>query len=149
MTALILWVLPTGRLFWGPRCLSLTYGTGRRIPVYRRAMEVYVLCGLLGTVIPGVLFFYTAVHVPAGVLSVTISTVPLLTFVLASLLGVETVTIVRVTGVLFGLAAVVFLVGPEESLPDPTIVPWVLLALCAAMCYAIENMVIAIRSHNT
>ena len=35
--------------------------------------------------------------------------------------------------------------GPEESLPDPSVVPWVLAALVSAACYSAENLLIALR----
>jgi drug/metabolite transporter (DMT)-like permease len=115
------------------------------VPVNRDAIILYVLCGLLGTAIPGVLFFYAAAHVSAGVMSVTVSTVPIMTFLASAVMGVEKFSLGRVSGVLFGMISIVLLVGPEESLPDRAMVPWVFVALLAAVCYTAENMIIAIR----
>ena len=41
--------------------------------------------------------------------------------------------------------AVVLLIAPEQSLPDPGAAPWVLAACAASACYAAENLVIALR----
>lgn len=119
--------------------------TGRKLPLKPANIGFYVTCGLLGSVIPGVLFFYAASRVSPGVLSITVATVPLLTFVAAAALGVEKFQFGRILGVLFGGLSIFLLVGPEESLPDPSAVPWVLAALLAAVCYSAENMVVALR----
>lgn len=119
--------------------------TGRKLPMKRENIGFYAACGLLGSVIPGVLFFYAASRVSPGVLSITVATVPLLTFVAAAALGVEKFQVGRILGVVFGGLSILLLVGPEESLPDPSAVPWVLAALVAALCYSAENMVVALR----
>ncbi len=117
----------------------------RRLSVKPWALQIYVICGLLGSVIPGVLFFYAASRVSAGVLSITVTVVPILTFVLSALFGLDRFGLLRVMGVLFGALAVVLLVAPEQSLPDPGAAPWVLAACAGSACYAVENLVIALR----
>lgn len=119
--------------------------TRRRLPMKRENVLFYGVCGMLGSVIPGILFFYAASRVSPGVLSITVATVPLLTFLAAAALGVEKFQIGRILGVVFGGISILLLVGPEESLPDPAAVPWVLAALIAAVCYSAENMVVAMR----
>jgi len=116
-----------------------------RIPLKPRNILFYVVCGLLGSVIPNVLFFAAASRVSPGVLSITVATVPLFTFAGAALSGVEKFRLVRSLGLLFGMLSIVLLVGPEESLPDPSVVPWVLVALMASICYSAENLVVAIH----
>ena len=136
-----LWQALFGAVFLGAVCVV------RRRPLSGkpRALQIYAICGLLGTVIPGVLFFYAASRLPAGVLSITVTVVPILTFMLAALFGLERFAFLRVVGVLLGALAVVLLVAPEQSLPDPGAAPWVLAACAAAACYAAENLVIALR----
>lgn len=116
-----------------------------RIPLRRENIMFYVACGLLGSVIPNVLFFSAASRVSPGVLSITVATVPLFTFAGAALFGVEKFQFGRSLGLVFGVASVVLLVGPEESLPDPSVVPWVLVALLASVCYSGENLIVAIH----
>ncbi len=125
--------------------ILLNLATRKKIPVKRDNILFYVVCGLLGSVIPGVLFFYAASRVSPGVLSITIATVPLMTFTAAALFGIEKFQVGRVLGVMCGMLSIVLLVGPEESLPDPSAVPWLFAALVAAICYASENMVVALR----
>ena len=51
----------------------LTFIAARRrpLPLDRAHLTFYLVCALLGTVIPGSLFFYAARHLPAGVLSIS------------------------------------------------------------------------------
>jgi len=126
--------------------LAVTLARRRPLRLGASYLNLYLLCALLGTAVPGVLFFYAALHVPVGVLSITVTLVPILTVVLSALLGVERLALARVTGVLLGLLSVLLLVAPEESLPDPGTAPWVLAACAASACYAAENLVIALRT---
>ncbi len=119
--------------------------TRRALPMNRHCVLFYMVCAVLGTVVPGILLFYAASRVSPGVLSITIAVVPLVTFVAAAALRVERVVMGRVFGVVLGALAIVMLVGPAESMPDRSAVPWVLAAVLASLCYAAENMVIAMR----
>ena len=108
----------------------------RKIPFSGQLALIYIAAGLLGIVVPGVIFFYAAAHAPAGILSITVALVPILTFLASALLGRETFVLGRVVGVCLGTLAIVLLVGPEQSLPDPAQLPWVLLCLITPICYA-------------
>jgi drug/metabolite transporter (DMT)-like permease len=125
--------------------IMLGLATRKKIPVKRDNILFYVVCGLLGSVIPGVIFFYAASRVSPGVLSITIATIPLMTFTAAALFGIEKFQVGRVLGVMFGMLSIVLLVGPKESLPDPSAVPWLLASLVASVCYASENLIVALR----
>lgn len=136
-----LWQAVLGALFLG----AMTFGRGRSVSLQRPLVGLYVICALLGTVVPSILFFYAAAQVPAGVLSITVTLVPILTVCFSALFRVERLALGRIVGLLCGMAAIVLLVGPQESLPDPAAVPWVLVACAASACYAGENLVIALR----
>ena len=135
------WMSLIGAVILG--MLSLV--TRQKLPLKRDNILFYAVCGLLGSIVPGVLYFYAASRVSPGVLSITVATVPLMTFIAAALLGVERFQVGRVLGVLLGVLSIVLLVGPEESLPDPAVVPWVFAALVAAACYSAENLLVALR----
>lgn len=125
----------------------IAYSAARRRPISVKpnVLWLYVVCGLLGVVLPAIFFFYAASRLPVGVLSITTVVGPILTFLLAAFLGLERFASLRVLGVAFGALAVVLLVAPEASLPDPTATPWVLLACGPGVCYALENMVLTFR----
>jgi drug/metabolite transporter (DMT)-like permease len=116
----------------------------RKLPLDRRHLGFYLLCGLLGTVIPSTLYYYAAPHLPAGVLGITAALVPLLTFGGAALLRLERVEPMRLIGVILGIIAVLMIALPETSLPEHKAAIWVAVALGAALSYAAEAVAIAL-----
>lgn len=126
--------------------ISYTFYSRKFIPFKRRHIIFYILCGILGSAIPNTIFFYAASNISPGILSITVATVPLMTFIAAVLLKFERFVILRVMGVVFGMISIILLVGPEASLPNPGSEVWVLLGIVAAVCYTIENMIIAMRT---
>jgi drug/metabolite transporter (DMT)-like permease len=120
--------------------------SGQFSKIKSNQIPFYLTCGVLGTVIPGTLFYYAASRVSPGVLSITVATVPLMTVVAAVMLGVEKLQASRILGVVFGIVSIFLLVGPEESLPDPAAIPWVFVALLSAVCYSAESLVLALRT---
>ncbi len=117
----------------------------RPISLRRDLLWLYAVCGLLGVVVPAVSFYFAAPHLPAGVLSITVTVGPILTFLFSAFFGLERFASLRVLGVAFGVLAVALLVVPETSLTDPSAVPWVLLACVPGLCYALENMILTFR----
>jgi drug/metabolite transporter (DMT)-like permease len=132
-------------IFGGALLLVFTGLRRRRLPLDRRHLEFYAICGLLGTAVPSTLFFYAASHLSAGVLSITLGTVPLLTFLLAILFALDRASWARLLGLLFGMASIAMIAAPESSLPTPDASFWVLIGVAAASCYALENTFIALR----
>jgi drug/metabolite transporter (DMT)-like permease len=109
-------------------------------------LRYYLINGLLGFAIPGPLLFWIAPHLPVGVLTLMIPMAPLLTYVLILAMRTERFDIWRACGVLLGFAGVGLIVLPEESLPGPGLIGWVLLGLGASCFYALQNLYIALRS---
>ena len=139
---------PFGVTFWqsvvcGVILLGFTLARGRPLPLSRRHLGIYVIVALLGASVPNSLFYFAAPHVQAGVLSITVTLIPIITYALAMALGTEPLSAVRMTGVVCGGLAIVMLVAPESSLPDRAAMPWVLLACVSAVCYALENIYLA------
>jgi len=112
-------------------------------PISKRHLLFYTVCGILGTVVPLSIFLYAAEHVQAGVLSLSTATVPMGTFALAFLLGMEKYEPRRVLGLALGITAVAMITLPETSLPDPEAWVWVLIILIGANAYSGENIFIA------
>ncbi len=117
----------------------------RKIPTTRNHIRFYVVAGLLGTVIPGVLYFIAARHLPAGVLAITIATVPMLTLIVSTALGSERLSLARVGGLSLGAAGILLILVPDASLPNAAASPFVVLAIFCALCYAVENIYIDFR----
>ena len=139
---------PLGIALWqgivGAAILTITEtARRRRLPLDRRHLWFYLLCGLLGTAIPSTLYYYAAPHLPAGVLAITLGLTPLITFLGAVALRVDQYASRRLLGVFLGVAAVLMIALPETSLPERAAAIWVVAALAAALSYATENLLIA------
>ena len=117
----------------------------RPLPLRWDVLIVCTVCGVLGSVIPGTAYFYAASRLSPGVLSITIATVPLMTFLAAAILGVERVSTTRLLGVFLGILSIGLLIGPSTSLPDRSAIPWILLAVGAGLCYTAENLFVSMR----
>lgn len=117
----------------------------RRFPLSKEHIEFYLIAGVLGTIIPGVLYFVAARELPAGILAITIATVPMLTLVVSRALGSERLSVARLVGILLGGVGILFILVPDTSLPDASAAPFVILAVFCALCYAIENVYIDFR----
>ena len=137
-----------GILFWNTLVGALLLGAvlalrGRRLPLTAQSLRVYVTIALLGSVLPGISSYSAAVHLPAGVLSILLSSVPMLAFPIALVLGNDTFRWRRILGLSLGLAGVLLLVLPDTTLPDPGLTLWVGVALVSSFLYAIEGNVVA------
>ncbi len=114
-------------------------------PVTSSSLVFYAMCGLLGTALPGTLFFYAAPEIAAGVISITVATVPMTTLLLSLPFGLDRMAPLRLLGIMLGVIAVVMMVAPETSLPGVGDAFWVFVCLVASGCYALENVWIALR----
>ena len=120
----------------------------RRVrPVSNRPALIYFLVvGLLGTIFPNSFSYLAATHLPAGVMGIVIASVPMFSLGIALGLRFEKPSLHRGIGVLLGAGAVVLLIGPQTSLPDPSKAVFVLVALIAPFCYGAEGHYIAARA---
>ncbi|MDH3694712.1 MAG: DMT family transporter [Gammaproteobacteria bacterium] len=136
---------PLGLTFWqgagGAFVLLIICAIRGRWPIVStQYFKFYVLLGLIGTAIPGVLFFYAAPHVPAGVLAITVATVPFITYAGSMLMGIDSYSAKRTLGIAAGMLAIIVLVTPETSLPERSMVVWVLLVLISSLFYSAESI---------
>jgi len=113
---------------------------GRRLPVGWSFLRYSLLTGLVGVGIPSVVLYTTAQHVPAGVMSMLMTTAPMFTYALALAVRMEGLSLRRLGGILLGFAGVLLILAPQSSLPDPTVAGWALVVLIAPVCYAINTI---------
>lgn len=116
---------------------------GRGLPMGRRQVAVYLLIALIGTLLPNSASYTAAIHLPAGILSIVLSLIPMLSFPIALALGMDRFSALRLLGLCLGLAAMLLIALPETSLPDRSMVWWLPMALIAPTLYAIEGNVVA------
>ena len=141
---------PIGLTFWtclltGLMLLFYTIIRGQKIRFRLKDLQIILLLAFLGAMLPNMFFYYAAAHVSAGILSITITIVPIATYALSFILKLEAISARRITGVFFGVGAILVLVLPENSLPNKSEVIWIIVACLSSISYALENITLAIR----
>jgi drug/metabolite transporter (DMT)-like permease len=139
---------PLGIVFWqlgiGAMALGLICALrGTPLRLERRDVTLYTIIALIGTVLPGIATFSAAVHLPAGVLSILLSSIPMLAFPIALAMRHETFRWRRIAGLSLGFCGISLLIVPDASLPETIATAWVFVALIASLCYALEGNVVA------
>lgn len=141
---------PFGLIFWQLAvCVLvlglLTFGRGKGLPLTRRALEFYVVVAFLGTLIPNFTFYWSVARLPAGIMSIIISTIPLIAFPMALGMGMERFNLRRAMGIVLGLLGVLMIALPDASLPDPAMAAFLPIAMIGPLFYAMENTYVARR----
>ncbi len=126
--------------------LGITLVRRKPIREMKDKLGFIFIIALLGAAIPGVLFYFAAPHVPAGVLAITVALIPLMTYGFSIPLKMEKFSMIRFMGLVFGVIAIGLIALPENSLPDRAAIPWILLACISALCYAVENIILGFKS---
>ena len=103
----------------------------------------YVVLALIGITVPNLLYYNAAPHLSAGILSITVSTVPLFTYAMMLVLRFESVVARRLSGIVLGMIAILLLVIPEQGLSSNDASFWILLVLLCAIFYAVETVYIS------
>ena len=138
---------PIGLTFWqslfsGLILLAYVFFRHGKINIPKAMFFPIVIITFLSVVIPNIIFYACVAYLDAGVLSISVSVIPLFTYIIALSLRMDKFKVRRVIGLITGFCALLILILPENSLPDKRDIPWVLLALNCALCYALENIYI-------
>ena len=139
---------PLGLIFWQSVVCVIILGAiplarGRGLVFTREASVFYVVVALLGTLLPGMTFYISVERLPAGIMSIIISTIPLMAFPMALALRMERFDGLRLLGLMVGLGGVALIALPRASLPDPGMVAFLPLALMGPLLYALEATFVA------
>lgn len=94
---------------------SITLATRRTFPLRRSHLLFFVVCAVLGYVVPFFLQLHAAARVPAATLALIFSMLPITTLVLAHLTGSDHVERVGYVAIALGIVAVAVLLGPEVA----------------------------------
>ena len=95
-----------------------------------------IFVAIVGTILPNMVSYEAAIHLPAGVLSIIIAAVPIFSFPIALAIGIDRFSWKRLLGLVVGLVGVGFLAAPETI---PGLSLWVLIGLLSPALYAIEG----------
>jgi len=142
---------PFGLIFWqllyAVVLLGVVIANKRiRVPFDRRHLFFYAGVALLGTVLPNSFSYMAAARLPAGIMAVVITTVPMFSLLIALALGNERFRLSRSLGVVLGVSAMLLIALPEASLPVAGLTVWVFIALIAPFCYGIEGNFVAMQA---
>jgi drug/metabolite transporter (DMT)-like permease len=123
--------------------LAVVIGLRRSgLPLHRAAIWRYVMSGILGTVVFAGTTYKAAEHLPSGVITVCMATLPLVSFFVSLALRMERATAGRVAGLAMGLVGVLLIALPETSLPNPAAAIFIPLAILSVLSFAIEGIIL-------
>ena len=131
---------PFGLIFWqlvvGAVVLGVVSAVRRRGLVFTTStLRFYVIIAFIGTIIPNATFYAAVVHLPAGIMSILIATVPLIAFPMALALGIDRFSPARLVGLGLGILGVALIASPGGT--EISLV-WVAIAMVGPLFYAIE-----------
>ena len=136
---LTFWQLVIGAVLMGAVMLARK----QTVPINRATVTFAVVLALIGTVIPNSTFYYSVAHLPSGIMSILISTVPLMAFPVAVMLGMDRFSTGRLAGLLCGLTGVALIALPSTSLPDAGMIAYLPIAMVGPFFYAFEGNYVA------
>ncbi len=108
---LIFWQLLIGSVLMAVLCAV----RGKGLPVNWSTLRVFAIVALIGTLIPNTASFQAAVHVPAGIMAILLSMIPMFAFPIALLLRLDSFSWRRLSGLFAGLLGVLIIVMPGVS----------------------------------
>ena len=130
-----------GLLVWQILVMVLTLGLvqisrRKKLTLNLSCFCRYFLVALLGTILPNSIMYKAYFHLQSGIMSILVSVVPMIAFLLVLLLKMEKFELRRFLGVLFGILAIILIVLPKLELGSIGEVGWIFLALMSPFCYA-------------
>ncbi len=135
----VFWQASIGAAF----LLLVSTATSRTPRLDRFSLAHYAASASVGQVIPFLVLAFVAVKLPSGVLTLTTTLIPALTYLFALTLRIESFRALSVAGIVLGLAGVLMIVLPDGGLSETGSAAWVLVALLFPVSAATNNMVVA------
>jgi len=106
----------------------------------RRHVAIYIVIGAFGLAIPYCVFMIVATRLPAGIVSIGLTLSPLLTYLWAMLLRMDRFNLIRVGGIIAGIAAVLLILVPQGALSADVSPLWVLFALLGPLSFSLASI---------
>jgi drug/metabolite transporter (DMT)-like permease len=141
-------VTPLSYSFWqslGPAVLItlLTLFQKQKLTFSLKHCRYYLVCGLTGIALPNSNMYFSAEHLPAGLVAALVNTVPIVTYLISLSSGIEKFNWRRFIAVGFALVGLMLMILPKTSLPSAQMVPWILSTLLTPICFAFCSVFIA------
>ena len=135
-------------VFW--HCLGAGIITGlitllrkERFPLGPRYLATYAVLGLLAVAAPITLLTWIAPNLPAGIITLTLILVPLVTYGLSVIFAVDRFRLLSILGILLGATGVLIVALPSQALPSANMVGWLLLALLAPVSFGLATVFVS------
>lgn len=136
---LIFWQMLIGAVFLG----AIRWRQIGTLPFSLKTLGIWLMIATIGTLIPNTTGYRAAFHLPSGIMSIVIATIPMMAFPIALALGNDHFSMRRLAGLVLGLIGVGLIALPEASLPERAMIAILPLALVAPFCYACEGNIVA------
>ena len=130
-------------LFAGLALLIVGAVTGNLPPTSRAHLLQYLRLALLAVMLPVLATAIAARELPAGVITLVLTLVPGVTYLMSFAIRMERFEAMSLAGLALGAGGVLLIVLPEQSLPEAGAWVWMLVALVAAIAAAGSNVVAA------
>ncbi len=130
-------------LFAGLALLIVGTVTGNLPPTSRAHLLQYLRLALLAVMLPVLATAIAARELPAGVITLVLTLVPGVTYLMSFSIRMERFEALSLAGLALGAGGVLLIVLPEQSLPEAGAWVWMLVALVAAVAAAGSNVVAA------
>jgi len=145
-------VPPIGYALWQSlvaMCLLFLVGFLRvkKLPQFQGCLPLFLVCGLVGTVFPNVLFFYVVQHVAAGTMAVVLTLVPIITYLVVVLVGQEKPDLIRVIGIALGFSGAVVITATNLS-GELELSGYTFLGLLCPLGYSLMSVYTAAKAPN-
>lgn len=117
-------ITPLGYSFWqslGPAVLISLIAIFKDKSFFIQKREhifFYLICGLIGICLPNVSMYFSAIHVPSGMLGLVVNTSPIITYVLSILFFIEKYDHIRFSGILLAFLGLFLLFYPKFAHMD-------------------------------
>ncbi len=135
----VFWQASIGAAF----LLIVSAATSRRPRLDGFSLAHYAASACFGQVIPFLVLAFVAVKLPSGVVTLSTTLIPALTYLFALTLRIESFRALSLAGIALGFAGVLMIVLPEGSLSESGSAAWVFVALLFPISAATNNMVVA------
>lgn len=137
--------LPFGLIFWQMAIGTVVTGAlllrrGRGMLHFSRTQLIFcTVIALIGTLLPNTASYQVAVHLPAAILSIILSMIPLMAFPIALAMGNDRFSASKLLGLCLGLSGMIVLSWDGSALPAGVAMIWLAAAFIAPFFYAFEG----------
>ena len=121
---------------------------GDRMPRLGRTWIPFVIMGVFGTLLPVLLIAFGEEDISSGFTAVILSTVPVITVIIAHFFADEGLTTAKIAGVAIGFAGACIVLSPDLLQGVETTIIGIVLILVVALCRASTNVYAHIHLKN-